>query len=233
MIDSETHSHRPPKSTMGPPITAYVVPMILFMLLTWVEGRFPAVYIWIYFAKTAIITASLAFFYPKWKQEIRFDARVLPLAIVIGLAVFAEWILVDTWVKYPHITLGARTALNPFLAIPQSSLRMAFIAVRLFGIAVMVPIVEELFWRSFLLRYLTDQDFWKLPVGSFSWSAFAIVAVSFGFSHPEWLAAVLCAIAYGLLLKRTRSLFACIVAHGVTNLVLALYVLEYHAWRFW
>ena len=210
---------------------AYVIPMILFMAITWLEGRFPSAYTWIYFTKVAIVAASLLYFSREWKQEIHFDARVLPIAILVGLAVFAEWILVDKWLPYPH--LGSRTALNPFAAIPQPTLRFTFIAVRLIGLAILVPIMEEVFWRSFLLRYLTDPNFWKVSIGTFSWSAFAIVAVSFGFSHTEWLAAILCAFAYGLLLRQTRSLFACIVAHGVTNLVLGLYVLHYGAWRFW
>ena len=52
-------------------------------------------------------------------------------------------------------------------------------------------------------------------------------------SHPEWLAAALCAVAYGLLLRQTRSLFACVVAHGVTNFALGLYVIAAHQWQLW
>ena len=97
----------------------------------------------------------------------------------------------------------------------------------------MVPVMEEIFWRSFLLRWITDPDFTKLKVGEFSWSAFAVVAGIFAISHPEWLAAAIFAAMMALLLKRTGSLFACIVAHGFTNLLLGIYVMQTHSWMLW
>jgi CAAX prenyl protease-like protein len=97
----------------------------------------------------------------------------------------------------------------------------------------MDPVMEEIFWRSFGLRYATTPEFTSLPIGSFSWQGFAIVAALFGAAHPEWLVAVLCAAAYALLLRYTRSLFACVIAHAVTNLSLGLYVLTTGHWRFW
>jgi CAAX prenyl protease-like protein len=129
--------------------------------------------------------------------------------------------------------LSVRVAFNPFSAIDSTYLRGLFLACRFYGLVIMVPVMEELFWRSFALRYLTDADFTKIPVGAFSWTAFAMVAVAFGISHPEWLVAIIAACAYALLLRWTQSLFACVVAHSVTNLALGIYVIAAEDWMYW
>ena len=112
--------------------------------------------------------------------------------------------------------------------------RAAFLAVRFFGLVVIVPIIEETFYRGFLLRYVTDlDDFRRAQTGTFSLGALGINVALFAFSHPEWLAAAIFALAMCGLLARTKNLFACIVAHAVTNLLLGLYVIHYGAWQYW
>ena len=201
------------------------------MVLTTVESSAPkAYYIWLYFAKVVVVTATLVWFRTPWK-DIQPNPRLLLPAILVGLLVFLEWTVLDKWIPYPH--LGSRTSLNPFNAIENPVIRNLFLVVRFYGLAVMVPVMEELFWRSFLLRYLSNSDFTKLRVGEFSWGAFWLVAAAFGLAHPEWLVAVICACAYALLLRQTKSLFACIVAHSTTNLALGIYVILTQDWVYW
>ena len=211
----------------------YVVPMALFLVMTTLEGMWPGRYLWLYIAKVVVVSASLVLFRDTWK-DYRLDWRVLAPAILVGLFVFAEWIPVDRLTPY-HFTGGKRTALDPFSSIHDPELRYVFLAFRFFGLALMAPFMEELFWRSFLLRFVSepDGDFRSLPMGKFTRGAFAIVAVAFAIAHPEWLSALICAIAYGLLLWRTKNLFAPFIAHAVTNLVLGIYILHAHAWQYW
>lgn len=221
------------KAAPSSPWLAYAASMALFLVLTTLEGKAPAaLYPVLYVGKAVLVTVALLFFGRTWRHELRFDARVLPLAVAVGLLTFGEWVLIDKYVPYPH--LGTRTGYNPFAAIESPGLRYTFLTVRLYGLAVMVPVMEEVFWRSFLLRYATDQDRWaSLPVGTFSAVGFAVVAALFGLAHPEWLVAVICAGLYALLLRQTRSLFAAVVAHGVTNLALGVYVLVTGDWKYW
>lgn len=218
----------------------YVAPMALFLLLTTLEGYAPrSAYPLLYVVKAALVTFCLTYFLPVWRHELRWEARVLPLALLTGLVVFAEWVLIDKWIPYPHI--GKRTGFDPQAALTDPALRAAFLAVRFYGLALLVPVMEEVFWRSFLLRYAStllpgkhENANWRtLPVGAFSAAGFAVVAVLFGLAHPEWLVAVICAAAYGLLLRQTRSLLAVIVAHAVTNLALGVYVLLTGDWLYW
>ncbi|HEX9997290.1 MAG TPA: CAAX prenyl protease-related protein [Abditibacterium sp.] len=209
----------------------YVAPIVLFLALSDIEGRIARQFYPSFYAfKVVLVSLALWHFRAIWR-EIRWDKRVIMPAVGVGILVFAAWIGIDKAIPYPH--LGARTGFNPFAAIENPTAQFLFLAVRFFGLVLMVPLMEELFWRSFLLRYLTQPDFEKLPIGAFSWTSFALVAGAFGLGHSEWLPAIMAAIAYGLLLRATKSLLACIIAHSVTNLCLGIYVLSTGDWKYW
>ncbi len=210
----------------------YVAPMATFTIMTTLERQFQAHYLWMYSAKVIIVTALLIAGMSGWKRDIRANGRMLLIGAVVGLAAFVLWIVLDR-ITPPLKFLGTRVGYNPFKEIADPATRTLFLSVRFLGLALMVPLMEELFWRSFLLRWITDQEYEKLAVGTFSWGAFALVAGAFGFAHPEWLAGIVFAVLMALLLRRTRSLFSCIVAHSVTNLALGIYVLVTHHWHYW
>lgn len=213
------------------PATGYIVPMVTFLVLTGLEAWVPpASYPWYYAAKIAIVAACLLSFRAPL-ADLTPTPRLLPAAILTGLVVFVLWVGIEKAVPYPHV--GSRAGFNPFDGIDGAAGQYAFIAVRLFGLAVVVPVMEELFWRSFLLRYLTRDDFTSVPVAGFSWTAFAIVAVLFASAHPEWLPAILTAAIYGLFVRRTSSIYGAAVAHATTNAALGAYVLLFQDWVFW
>jgi hypothetical protein len=206
------------------------VPIVAFGALTMLESYVPAA--WFpaaYLAKAVIVTASLAICRGPL-ADIRFDPGVIAPSVLIGLVVCAIWIGVDRAIPYPHI--GTRTAFDP-TPLRASSWWITFLTVRLYGLVVMVPIMEEIFWRSFLLRYLTNPDFQRLPVGTFSASALGLMVAASALAHPEWLVAVAASLAYAFWLRRTGSLFGAIVAHSTTNLALGSYVLATESWQYW
>jgi len=208
----------------------YWIPMVTFGVLTVGESYlppvwFPAAYIF----KALAVTACL-FIWRAPLADIRFDARVVLPSILIGLVVFMLWVGVDTLVPYPH--LGTRTAFDP-TPLQGSGWWPVFLSARLFGLVLMVPVMEEVFWRSFLLRFLTQSDFRKLPIGTFSSTALWVMVAASAFSHPEWLVAVIASLAYALWIKRSRSLFGAIVAHAATNGALGAYVLATREWQYW
>ena len=106
---------------------------------------------------------------------------------------------------------------------------------RFVRLVIVVPLVEEIFWRGFLLRYLIDDDFTEVPVGAFSWLSFGVVVGGFMIEHtfPDWPAAILTGALFNLVAYRTRSVSACVLAHAVTNLLLGLYVMRTGQWGFW
>lgn len=206
------------------------LPTVLFGVFTVAESYlslewFPAAYL----VKAVVVTASLIALRSPW-ADLRFEPRVIAPSVVIGILVFVAWIWVDKAVPYSH--LGERTAFDP-TTLQASLWWPVFLSVRMFGLVLMVPVMEEIFWRSFLLRYLTQTDYRQLPVGTFSASALAIMIAANALAHPEWLVAALASLAYALWLRKSRSLFGAIVAHGTTNAALGAYVLTTREWQYW
>ena len=85
------------------------------------------------------------------------------------------------------------------------------------------------------MRFLIKEDFNNVPIGTFQWRSFLIVALAFMLVHQtaDWPAAFLCGIAYNLVAVRTGSLSACVLAHAITNLGLGIYIMSTRQWGFW
>jgi CAAX prenyl protease-like protein len=182
-----------PRGTETSSIAGYCVPLFLFGVFTEIETRVPAaLYPYAYVAKLCAVMLALAHY--RWTlQDLRPSHRVLAPAVLVGLLVFAEWVWLDKWLPYPHV--GSRAAFNPLAAFQSPLGLAAFLAVRFWGLVVVVPVMEELFWRAFLIRYLTNTDFTTIPIGQFSAMAFWLVAGFSGLVHPEWLVAVVASAA--------------------------------------
>jgi CAAX prenyl protease-like protein len=206
------------------------MPMVLFGILTLIESYLPVTIFPIaYVIKAAVVTVALVLCRGPL-ADIRVDVRVLAGSAAVGVVVFAAWIGIDRAVPYPH--LGVRGAFDP-TSLRGSAWWITFLAARLYGLVVMVPIMEEIFWRSFLLRYLTAHDFRSLAVGTFSASALWMMVAASALAHPEWLVAAVASVAYAFWLRRTSSLFGAIVAHATTNAALGGYVLATGSWQYW
>lgn len=185
----------------------------------------------LYPLKAIVVAGSLAVLWRRY-DELDFQwlrhAGTLLSAVAVGVVVFILWINMD----WPFATAGTPEGFNPH--DPANPLpAWLTIAFRLIGAALVVPIFEELFWRSFILRYLINPDFTKVHIGAFSWMSFTASSVLFGLEHNLWLAGIMAGVFYNALLYRTKSLAACILAHGVTNLLLGIYVLRSGNWQFW
>jgi CAAX prenyl protease-like protein len=99
---------------------------------------------------------------------------------------------------------------------------------------VIVPVVEELFWRAWLMRWLIDNDFEKVPLGKYAAQSFWIVAVLFASEHGSyWDVGLIAGIAYNWWMVRTKSLGDLILAHAVTNFMLSTYVIAFGKWEYW
>src|SRR5207253_2425985 len=102
-------------------------------------------------------------------------------------------------------------------------------------LVVVVPLMEEVFWRGFLLRYLIRERFCSVPVGTFSWLSCLVVTVGFTFAHgrADWLAAFIAGALYNVAAYSCKSLTSCILAHSLTNLCLGLWIVKSGQWGFW
>jgi CAAX prenyl protease-like protein len=150
---------------------------------------------------------------------------------LVGAGVFCLWIS-------PQALFGFAPRLdgfNPEVFSGQPAAYWTTLAFRFLRLVVVVPLVEELFWRGFLLRYFINEKFHAVPIGAFSWLSFAAVTAGFGFSHsrPDWIVALITGALYNYVAYRTKSLASCVLVHAVTNLLLGVWIMTTRQWGFW
>jgi uncharacterized protein len=223
----------------GSDVIPYAAPMFAYVALGGLEGYLPAHggqpspfwYPLAYAIRVALV-AILCWHYRATWNDFRPWPKMaaLVLAVLVGVVVWGLWIGLDG--RYPPIPLlGKRGGFDAGTLAPRA--RLAFVAVRMLGLVILVPLIEELFWRSFLMRWLIDPDFHKVPVGRVTAPAAAITSVMFALAHPEWLPAVITGALWAWLLWQTRSLAACAVSHATANLALSIYVIATGDWKYW
>jgi CAAX prenyl protease-like protein len=239
------------ESLKSKPWLAYVVPMGIYMAFLCVQSD--ANLLWLYPVKTLAVAAALIYF---WKQydELRSGmwcsgasakrreskigeesalhrsaATTGLLAVVVGLVAIVIWIGIDPY--YPKFG-KAGVPFDPTM-IQSVAQRNMFLAFRVFGAVIVVPVMEEVFWRAFLIRWLVNEDFKSVAVGTFTWMSFGVTVALFGAEHYQWLAGLICGAMYNWLYYRRKDVFACVVAHAVSNAALAAWVLSRGDWKFW
>lgn len=188
---------------------------------------------WIYAARTLAVGALLAFLW--WRfDELHTSPRMgladWALATVSGAVVFIVWIHLDEgWVVIGDPSarvFDPRQHAAEALHIPLTTLR-------LIGLAIVVPIAEELFWRSFLMRWVQHQDFLAVAPRAIGIRAIAVTSVLFAFEHTQWLAGLIAGAIYAWIYVRSGKLWVSIVSHAVTNTLLGVWILVTRDWRFW
>ena len=167
------------------------------------------------------------------------DLRVrhLGATLAIGILVFVVWIAPDLLIKgYRHFWLFDNAVVGKAATSLSATAITSWpvLALRMVRAVIIVPIVEELFWRAWLMRWLIDNDFENVPLGKYSAQAFWIVAVLFASEHGSyWDVGLAAGIIYNWWMVRTRSLGDLILAHAVTNGILGAYVIAFGKWEYW
>ena len=188
--------------------------------------------LWLYPIKTAAVLALLIYFWPQYrelKDKVINGVGEAVLTIAVGLLVYAAGVRMDwSWALQGD---GAAQGYDPFRTGIGTGIALA--GIRIFGASVVVPIMEELFWRSFLIRYLISSKWDSVALGAFSVFSFITTVILFGLEHDLWFAGMMAGVAYTGLLYYTKRLWPCILAHAVTNLALGIHVLVTGEWRWW
>jgi len=220
------------------PLTA---PFVAFLALMALESLFgPAHKPWLYAVRTFGALGVALLFRRYWPPLGKIH---LPIAVVVGLVVALGWVVVHKWFAaadwYPYTQVLGRDATPDEFYIPHERLGIGlaywlFLLVRIGGAATVVPLIEEFFWRGFVLRFLINPSrFEDVPLGTFTWISFIGCSLLSAAEHPMWEVGILCWVVYNLLFYWKRSLLCLMVTHGITNLALYIYVVIYQDWVFW
>jgi uncharacterized protein len=208
----------------------YVLPFGIFIAFLGLQQVVPIPQ-WLKFLVPLVAIAAIS-------RGVLGERLVKPLAsIALGVAVCVLWVGPEiVFPGYHHFWLFS----NSLLGHPDSTATAVqksdnfFIFFRILTSVITVPILEELFWRGWLMRWLINPDFEKVPLGTYGGMAFWVVAALFASEHgPFWDVGLLTGVIYNWWMLRTKSLWDCILMHAVTNACLAWYVLQYDHWMYW
>jgi len=221
------------------------------VFLSIVDSSHPHEHYLLYPLKSLLVAGVIAWYWrelPSLKPAAVWGSvavGVVGLVLWVGMEPVSRWLaealaggwsaLVDlqgltSWEIKPE-SLHA-PGLDPFALYPAAEAWGLF-ACRVAGIALVVPVLEELFWRGFLMRWLIREDFTAVPLGTYQPFSFAVTTLFFASVHGmEWPQGLVVGAIYGAWFVRTKSLGSIMLAHGVTNLLLAFYCLATGHWHF-
>ena len=229
---------------------AHVTPFVFWIACIFLVGQFAiddddVIRAWVYALQT-VVGMGLMLYLKPWRWYAPLQWRNLPLALLVGVAVFVVWVLPETdWVG--QRAPGFREFyLRIFIFPPWSVAEMPessaydparcgwmLALMRLAGSAFVIAVAEEFFWRGWLYRWLLGRNFLKVDLGRWDTGMFIAVSAVFAVEHMQWAVGFLAGIAYLWLMIRTRDIWAAVVAHVLTNFLLAVYVLAYGKYEFW
>jgi hypothetical protein len=154
--------------------------------------------------------------------------REVALAVMVGIALFGLWISLDApWMRLGEATAGFR----PVDA--HGNVSWSLVALRWVGTALLVPVMEELFWRSFLMRWFQAPQFEAVDPGRVGLRAVVLSTFVFMLAHTLWLAAICAGLAFAWLYIRSGRLWSAVIAHAVTNGLLGVWVVFSGNWGYW
>ena len=229
---SPSDSSTPDEDRGLTPVFARAAPFALFiafialqsLLETFADAR------WIVALRGVAVAALLAWFwrdYTELTEAPGLTARQWAIAVATGAVAFAAWLAFDSgWAAFdagkPFVPTRADGSLDPTL-----------VALRLFGLVAVVPVMEELFWRSFVMRWISGCNFLALDPRRVSVLAIVVSSALFASEHALWFAGLLAGLIYALVFVGIGNLRAALVSHATTNGLLGGWILATRDWRFW
>lgn len=235
------------------PKAPLMAPFMTYLLLLLLNDLFPTnllpVAVVLHMACVLWVIWLFRHHYPKWGKP------HLVISIIVGLLATGLWVGGQKWLdgiviggqslgyplstswQPPFFSLNppSEPLINPQDQLGTGTLFWTYAMLKLARAVLVVPIIEELFWRGFILRaFVRWHWFDQVPWGQFAWRAFIGSALLSVLQHPSnWGVSIACWLLYNALFYWKKSLSCLMIVHGVTNLALYIYILYYHDWRFW
>jgi len=204
---------------------AYLAPLLALVTAMMVTGAFSA-----RGSDLGYPVRIVAALVPLWiyrRSYAELGRRVSWEAVGLGALAFVLWVALE-----PLAPARSAGHSDPTAGLARGW-AWAWLAARVAGSVLVVPLAEELAFRAYLTRRLIAPQYWSVPIGAFSWPSFVVSSGLFGLLHGRWLAGTLAGLVYALALYRRRDLCDAVVAHATTNALVAVLVLVTGDWSFW
>jgi len=216
------------------PSLPYVLPFVSFMVFLAIQNSVslsPS----IDYPLRVVVLSAILYVFSRQVIDLRASRRLE--SVILGVAVFVIWVGPDVLLPgYRQHWLFQNAILGRMgTPVPEQILTSPLVLwSRILRAVVLVPIIEELFWRAWLMRWLISPRFQEIKLGAYTPMAFWITAILFASEHgPYWDVGLITGVIYNWWMVRTRSLGDCILAHAVTNACLCGYVVATKHWEYW
>lgn len=213
--------------------TARVLPYLLFAVLYWAKDLLdapPAFGMAIVYSAVGLCLFLFRRHYTEL-SVFRSGTRAWIIGVSVGVVGVILWILPYCLWPELHVTdslfglLGSGRAAVDRSQFASSSYAFIYLTTRSIGYIFVTPLFEELFIRSFLIRYLVDSRFQAVPMGTYTHLSFWGTSLFFALTHPEWIVALFYAVLFNAALCLTKNFNVCVIGHVTSNLLLTVYVL--------
>lgn len=219
----------------------YVLPFLAFLALTSLEGEGrnddgsinANLYATIYCVKIFTVIGCMV-----WGRRALKDLSPVPgpaiclTAIISGLLIGFLWVhLEGFYPPLPESIVGKRSGFNPLKSL-DGPMKGLFLLIRFLGLVIIVPVIEELFTRDFVLRFVTKPEWETIQPWQFSSTAAVVSTGIFVVGHPEWLPAIICGLIWLWLLRTSKSMMALVISHAVANLGIGIFSYVTGDWHF-
>ncbi len=217
------------------PSVPWIAPFAVFMVLLALAPSLPFGQPWESILRVTVLTLVLVTLSGNVIRSLRIRYALPSLAL--GVAVCAMWVAPDLlvpgwrthWLFQNSVTGTLKTSIAP-----EELANPLVVVLRIVRAALLVPILEELFWRGWLPRWIVNTDWQKVPIGTYNTLAFVGTALLFASEHgPYWEVGLLCGLIYNWWLWRTKSVGDVILVHAVTNAALSAFVLVTKRYEYW
>ena len=223
--DSENPGPQPHDTHWDVEAGKLIVPIAVYLGLCMLLGLFNAGFNWSY----PLLAAAGCYLMVLWRKNIacEFSHGQGVAGVAAGVAVYLLWLMlvpVD-----PELDAQFAVELH---SIPLS-LMIGWMAFRLIGFGIVVPVLEELAFRGGLMRLIGGRLTPLTGERSAALIALALSSLAFGVMHVDLLAGTLAGVSFGLLVLRSGRIGDAIIAHCVTNFLLAITAMITGHWSLW
>lgn len=214
-----------------------IIPFAIYILFLAADNSFVQLFNyfsidvkWLYFTKITAVILALTYFWRIYGElRLKPPTQDFIYAGVAGLIVFVIWIF-----PYPTWLASGKEVAGINLKFDQLTLQnMMWMTTRILGATLVVSVMEELFWRSFIMRWFDNKDFLNVDPAKITAFAYIGSACLFALEHHLWLAGLFAGLVYGELYKTYKNLWIPIFAHAVTNGMLGIWVVFTGNWQYW
>jgi exosortase E/protease (VPEID-CTERM system) len=218
-----------PKERRADPTAAYLGPLMALLAVTMVTAALSGGFDRFYPLRVAVTAAACWVFWRRSMNWPHIRACWTWGGVAIGAAAFVVWLGLDRASGRPQSDPPIAKA----LADMPAGLAATWVAFRVIGSVVTVPIAEELAFRGYLMRRLIAADFEQVSSRRFTWFSFLASSLLFGALHGQWLAGTTAGMLYAWAMCRRGRIADAMVAHATTNALIAVDVLVCGNWHLW